>query len=208
MIFHRSRYNLLILFSIFLLLGLSVPLFNFLMLDSSDGCGYPPGVSKKSIDLNFTLVHENGDEINLNELVEPYNLVYFGYSFCPDVCPVDLGRNLDSLIFENQQPYEVLPIFVTVDPDRDTPKRLEEYTSLFDDNLIGLTGSEEQIKIAKKNFMVYSSKRSSKENYLVDHSTFTYLISGEGELLRHFKRQDSANYIKKTVTCLINRKLN
>ena len=151
----------------------------------------------------MNLTDETGSFVIFKDLVGPLNLVYFGYSFCPDICPIDLGRNVEINAILNDKYNKISTFFVTVDPARDTPDRLKEYTDLLDESLIGLTGSAEQIKTAKKNFMVYSSKGTSDENYLVDHSTFTYLIDGDGNLLRHFRRQDAPAEIKETIECLI-----
>ena len=199
----KPNHNLLILFSLFLFAGLAIPLVNFLNTNNVNSCGQSSNLALKNIGLELNLIHEDGEEIYLKDLVDGYTLVYFGYSFCPDVCPIDLGRNVDAISLLNEAKYPVLPIFITVDPQRDNPKRLVEYTNLLDDRLIGLTGSRDQIKEAKKNFMVYSSENGSEESYLVDHSTFTYLIDNTGKLLWHFKRQDRPEYMKEIIECLV-----
>ncbi len=201
----KPKYNLIILF-LLLFVGLTIPIINFFTRDNLEECGYSSNTTIKNIDLKLNLINENGDEILLADLVEKYNLIYFGYSFCPDVCPIDLGRNTDVINLLDEKKYQILPIFISVDPSRDSATRLKEYTDLFHDKLIGLTGSDEQIEKVKKNFMVYGSKNGSGDNYLVDHSTFTYLISNTGELLWHFKRQDNPEEIAKNIECIINNK--
>ncbi len=175
----KPKYNLIILF-LLLFVGLTIPIINFFTRDNLEECGYSSNTTIKNIDLKLNLIHENGDEILLADLVEKYNLIYFGYSFCPDVCPIDLGRNTDVINLLDEKKYQILPIFITVDPSRDSATRLKEYTDLIHDKLIGLTGSDKQIEKVKRNFMVYGSKNGSGDNYLVDHSTFTYLISNTG----------------------------
>ena len=104
----------------------------------------------KKIDIDIPLIYENGNNVVLSNLLDKYNLIYFGYSFCPDVCPIDLGRNIEAIELLGERSVGVLPIFITVDPERDTAERLNEYTDLFDYRLLGLTGTEDQIKVAKK----------------------------------------------------------
>ena len=160
-----------------MLIGLAVPILSFFFDEDIDGCSNSSKGLKKNIDLNIKLTDEVGSDIIFKDLVKELNLVYFGYSFCPDICPIDLGRNVEVNYALNKNNKQFATFFVTVDPLRDTPERLREYTDLLDDSLVGLTGSIKQIEIAKKNFMVYGSKSSSDQNYLVDHSTFTYLIN-------------------------------
>ena len=198
----KPKYNLIILF-LMLFVGLTIPIINFFTRDNLEECGYSSNTTIKNIDLKLNLINENGDEILLADLVEKYNLIYFGYSFCPDVCPIDLGRNTDVINLLDEKKYQILPIFITVDPSRDSATRLKEYTDLIHDKLIGLTGSDKQIEKVKRNFMVYGSKNGSGDNYLVDHSTFTYLISNTGELLWHFKRQEKPEEITKRIECLL-----
>ncbi len=169
--------------------------------DELSTCGHSSKKFIESIDLKLNLIHEDEYQVSLGDLAQRYNLIYFGYSFCPDVCPIDLGRNMEAISSLDTKKYQILPIFITVDPFRDTPQRLKEYTNLLDDRLVGLTGSEDQIKNAKKNFMVYGKKSSFDDNYLVDHSTFTYLVAKSGKLLWYFKREDSPEYIREIIEC-------
>lgn len=135
----------------------------------------------------FTLTDQDGRSVSEGAFDGKYRLVYFGYSYCPDVCPVDLqviGQGLRA--FEKEQPDladKVQPIFITVDPERDTPAVLKEYVAAFHPRLIGLTGSQEQIDATKKSFGIYSAKReeSGASDYLVDHSRMAILFGPEGE---------------------------
>ena len=193
----------MVAFILLALIGFGVLLLGIFYEKNLEHCSASTRGAKKSIDVNINLIDENGSSIVFKDIAGLFNLVYFGYSFCPDICPIDLGRNVEVNAVLNDKYKELSTFFVTVDPERDTPDRLKEYTDLLDESLIGLTGSAEQIDTAKKNFMVYSSKGVSDENYLVDHTTFTYLIDGEGNLLSYFKRQDTPSEIKETIECLI-----
>jgi cytochrome oxidase Cu insertion factor (SCO1/SenC/PrrC family) len=122
-------------------------------------------------------------------------LVYFGFTFCPDVCPTDLqaiGLALDRLGKDGDS---VQPLFVTVDPERDTPEHLAEYVPMFHPRLIGLTGSAEAIRKAADAYKVYYAKIPATQNaseYTVDHTAFIYLMDREGNYLGFFPPGTSA----------------
>lgn len=135
----------------------------------------------------FTLTDQNGRTIRDGDFAGRYRLVYFGYTFCPDICPTDLqtiGRALSD--FEKEAPERarrVQPIFITVDPARDTPPILKKYAAAFHPRLIGLTGTEQQIAAVKKAYGVASSaqKGADPDNYLVDHARLTTLYGPDGQ---------------------------
>jgi protein SCO1/2 len=147
----------------------------------------PPPLEGASIGGPFVLTDQNGRTVRDSDFAGRYRLIYFGYSFCPDVCPTDLqtiGRALDR--FEKEAPdraRRVQPLFITVDPARDTPAVLKTYVAAFHPRLIGLTGSQEQIAQVKDAFGIASTRRegSSANDYLVDHSRMTFLFGPEGK---------------------------
>ncbi len=135
----------------------------------------------------FTLTDQDGRPVSDTDFEGKYRLVYFGYSFCPDVCPVDLqvaGQGLKQL--EESDPSiarRIQPIFITVDPARDTPETLKTYVAAFHPRLIGLTGSEAEIREVGKRYGIYSAKRDEPgaSDYLVDHSRTLLLFGPKGE---------------------------
>ena len=134
----------------------------------------------------FTLVDQNGRTVRDSDFAGRYRLIYFGYSFCPDVCPTDLqviGRALKR--FEEEEPQRaarVQPIFVTVDPARDTPEVLKSYVTNFHPRLIGLTGSKEQIAQVMRAYGVSAMvPEGVGPDYLVDHSQLAVLFGPKGE---------------------------
>jgi len=138
----------------------------------------------------FTLVDQNGREVKDEEFRGRLMLVYFGYTYCPDMCPLGLttiASALDALPVEDRD--QVAPVFITVDPERDTVQVMKDYVGQFSPQLRGLTGSQEQVDAAVRAYRVYAA-RSSVEGadgrYLVDHSTFTYLMGRDGKYLAHF----------------------
>lgn len=137
----------------------------------------------------FSLVDTAGRTVTDRDFTGKYRLIYFGYSFCPDVCPVDLNYLMLGLKqFERQDAVraaQIQPIFVSVDPERDTPEVLAVYVPQFHPRLIGLTGSVDQVKAAADAFLVQYSKQpgSAPDAYLVAHTNIAYLMGPEGEPL-------------------------
>jgi protein SCO1/2 len=132
----------------------------------------------------FALVDGDGKTVTDKDFSGRYRLMYFGYSFCPDVCPTDVQRMMQGFAaFEKADPAraaKVAPIFVSVDPERDTPAVVKQFAAAFHPRLVGLTGSRAQIDAAKKTFRVYAAKRGEGENYLMDHSAMVYLFGPDG----------------------------
>ena len=149
------------------------------------GIASPPGVT---IGGPFTLVDQAGRTVTDATWRGRWMLVYFGYTFCPDVCPTELQTIAAVLDALGKQAAEVAPIFITVDPERDTPGHLAEYVKLFDDRLIGLTGRPDQIAAVAREYRVYYAKVTPKDSsaYLMDHSSFLYLMGPDGKFLAVF----------------------
>lgn len=154
------------------------------------GCGTQapeaPPLAGARIGGPFTLVAEDGRTVTDKDYAGKYRLIYFGYSFCPDVCPVDVQKLMQGYkAFEASDAAaakRLQPLFITVDPERDTPEILTEFTAAFHPRLIGLTGSAEQIAAAAKTFAVAYSKGEAKTPgaYLVDHSRVAMLFAPDG----------------------------
>lgn len=137
----------------------------------------------------FTLVDQDGRTVTEKDFRGKYMLIYFGYTFCPDVCPTSLqamGQALDLL--PPDKAAKVTPVFITVDPERDSPDLLKSYVPNFHPRLIGLTGSTGQIEAASKAFKVYARKAEQKDGapYLMDHSSILYLMGPDGRFVTHF----------------------
>lgn len=135
----------------------------------------------------FTLTDQAGRTVHDSDFAGKYRIVYFGYSFCPDVCPLDLNRLMLGLkAFEKADPARaarVQPIFITVDPERDTPAALRPFVAQFHPRLIGLTGSEAQIADVANKFVVSFSRQpgSTPKDYLVAHTQNAVLMGPEGQ---------------------------
>jgi protein SCO1/2 len=136
----------------------------------------------------FTLVDSSGKTVRWSDFDGKYRIVYFGYTYCPDVCPLDMQRLMQGFAqYKREHPglaAQVVPMFISVDPQRDTPKVVGEFTHAFSDDLLGLTGTPEQVAQAAKEFAVYYEKgkpTSAGGGYLVNHSTQAYLMGRKGE---------------------------
>lgn len=156
------------------------------------GCGGSapadaPPLAGAAIGGPFELVDSQGETVRWNDFDGRYRMVYFGYAYCPDVCPYDVQRMMQGYErFEQAEPElaaRIQPIFITIDPARDTPEVVGEFTSAFSDDLLGLTGTAEQIDQAAKAFAVYYSKGEDGAGggYLMDHSRAAYLMGPDGE---------------------------
>jgi protein SCO1 len=153
--------------------------------------GAPVGLS---IGGPFTLTDQNGTARRDGDFRGKLMLVYFGYTYCPDACPTalsDMSRALDLL---GGKAKSVQPIFITVDPARDTPAVLKQYAANFHPGLIALTGSPDAIAAAARGYRVYYKKADQNgEDYLVDHSSYIYLMGRDGKYLTHFPPGVSAD---------------
>ncbi len=137
----------------------------------------------------FTLTDQNGRTITEQAFAGKYRIMYFGYTFCPDVCPTDvqaIGAAVKKL--ETSDPAlaaKIVPVFVTVDPARDTPAVLKQFVSAFHPRMVGLTGTDDQIARIKTEYAVYSSKGDASPGggYLVNHSRQAYLMDPDGKPL-------------------------
>jgi cytochrome oxidase Cu insertion factor (SCO1/SenC/PrrC family) len=136
----------------------------------------------------FTLTDQHGKEVSEKDFAGRYMLIYFGYTFCPDICPTSLtvmAAALDQL--PEEQSEQVVPVFITVDPARDTVEQLAAYAPLFHPRLVALTGSEDQVREAARAWRVYYHVPDEEgDAYLVDHSTFVYLMGPDGSYRTHF----------------------
>jgi protein SCO1/2 len=132
----------------------------------------------------FELTDMNSEPFQLSQLSDQVVVIFFGYTSCPDVCPVTLTEFLQIRSKLGQAADEVSFVFVTVDPERDTPERMRKYLTNFDPGIIGLTGERSELEPVWADYGVYQAKAEggSSDNYLVDHSSRVYVIDADGNL--------------------------
>ncbi|MDP6708864.1 MAG: SCO family protein [Alphaproteobacteria bacterium] len=136
----------------------------------------------------FSLVDHSGRRVSEADFKGRHMLLYFGYTFCPDVCPTELQAMSEALDALGPDAAGVQPVFISIDPERDTPAVLAEYRQHFHDKFRMLTGTLEEIRAAAKTFRVYFTKvdDDGSDDYLMDHSSVVYLLDGEGRYVAHF----------------------
>lgn len=142
---------------------------------------------------NFDLIDANNNNIDENILKGKFSLVYFGFTSCPAVCPTTLSNITNALNRIGDNADNIQPIFITIDPNRDTPEVMKDYISNFHPSFLALTGTEKQIDTASSAFKVYyQAETSGSKNYNVNHSDFIYLMDRTGKYITHFTQEDSA----------------
>lgn len=144
----------------------------------------------RSINPRYLLIGPQGSAVSNEDFRGRFQLITFGYTFCPDICPTTLVDMAETLKLLGEDAQRVQAIFISVDPDRDTPQQLATYTEFFDKRIIGLTGSPALIQAAARNFKVRYEKVSKENqdprNYAVDHSAGLYLLGPEGAFIKKF----------------------
>ncbi|MCL4159777.1 UNVERIFIED_CONTAM: hypothetical protein GTU68_041624 [Idotea baltica] len=154
----------------------------------------------------FELTAHTGKRLSSADLKGKPSLVYFGYATCPDICPMELSETAEAVdILAKERGMDVTPLFITVDPERDTVEKMAGYVEFFHDDMIGLTGDTEEVSKTLKDFRVYYGKVSDPEapdGYWMDHSNYIYLLDREGEFLTFFKgAEDTPASIAEGVAC-------
>lgn len=136
----------------------------------------------------FELVNQDGKTVTDADFKGKLQLIYFGYTYCPDACPTALGVMAAALGKLDVAGERVTPILVSIDPARDTPASLKDYVGNFHPRLVGLTGTEEQVAKAAKEYRAFYQKQpgATGTDYLMDHSTLIYLMDAEGKFLTYF----------------------
>lgn len=151
---------------------------------------------------DFSLTDQSGSIKTPEDFKGKYMLVYFGYAFCPDICPMGLYNISQALKILKNDRDQVVPIFITIDPERDTIEALKTYGQNFDPNFVMLTGSEKNIQKAIKAYHVYAKKtkpQGTSAAYLMDHSTLVYLMDREGKFITHFPHNTPPQEMAKNI---------
>jgi protein SCO1/2 len=160
-----------------------------LLLTAPDGTRQVQSSGTALVGGPFSLIGADGKTVTDQDFRGRYMLVFFGFTHCPDICPAELQVIAEALDKLGDKAAKVVPIFITVDPERDDPKTMGEYVKSFGPNFVGLTGSPDAIAAAAKAYRVAYTKAentASPENYNVDHSALVYLMDPDGQYLAHF----------------------
>ena len=162
-------------------------------------------LGKSTIGGPFTLVNKDGQTVTDKDVLTKPSLVYFGYTYCPDVCPADAARNAEAVDLLAAKGLDVTPVFISIDPERDTPAVVGDFADYMHERMIGLTGSAEQVKAAATAYKVYYRKNGEGEDYLMDHSTFTYLTLPNHGFVDIFRHGMPADEMTSAVACFMSK---
>ncbi|CAN8270013.1 unnamed protein product [Cochlearia groenlandica] len=147
-----------------------------------------PSAGKAAIGGPFTLIRDDGKRVTEKDLMGKWTILYFGFTHCPDICPdelIKLAAAIDKI--KEKSGVDVLPVFISVDPERDTVQQVHEYVKEFHPKLVGLTGTPEEIKTVARSYRVYYMKTEEEDSdYLVDHSIVMYLMSPEMSFVKFY----------------------
>jgi protein SCO1/2 len=150
----------------------------------------------------FTLVNAEGETVTDADVITEPTILYFGYTFCPDICPFDNARNADAVDLLAEMGVSATPMFISIDPERDTPEVVGAFAANMHPKMIGLTGSPEQVRAASQAYRTYFRKQEGDPDYyLVDHSTFTYLVLPGHGVVEVFRRETTPEEMAKAVAC-------
>ena len=146
----------------------------------------------------FTLENGDGQPVTNKDFLGKYMLVYFGYTFCPDVCPTTLAAITDAMDKLGPESKQIQPVFISVDPARDTPAVVKRYAAAFGPYIVGLTGTPAEVAQAAKEYRVYYKAHRPKPgetNYTVDHSSVIYLMDPKGEFVAPIPAEETGAQI-------------
>ncbi len=156
----------------------------------------------------FTMVRHTGETVTEKSFAGKPMLLFFGYTFCPDVCPTELQVMAEALRQLGDKGKDIQPILVTIDPARDSPQVLAQYVVNFGEQFVGLTGAPEQVKQIADAYRVFYAKVENKDspgNYLMDHSSIIYLMGADGKFLKHFTYSTDAKALAEGIAKALGR---
>lgn len=156
----------------------------------------------------FELIDQDGATVTQASYLGAPALLYFGFSNCGHICPTDLARMASvTRTAADESGINITPIFVTMDPERDTPERLAEYVKQFHPRFVGLTGTDQAIADIADKYAVYYSPVPMGDSYMMDHSTFTFLVGADGNYLAHLPRDMPLEQMSARITDLLSQQL-
>lgn len=174
---------IIIIFSVIILIAYpsqEKPKANYIGISSKESENFYPGFGG-----DFILTDQNNKSFNSKAFHDKILLIYFGFLSCPDICPSSIYEITEALDKLGKDADKILPIFITIDPERDSPEKLNKFFSSYDSRIIALTGSKEEIKEVAKKFKVYFAKaddhNKNSQYYMMDHSSLFYLVGLNGE---------------------------
>jgi protein SCO1 len=154
----------------------------------------------------FSLVNQNGERVTRETYADKYLLMFFGFTFCPDICPTELAKITRVMeLLPLDVAARVQPLFVSVDPERDTPAVLKQYLSAFDPRIAGLTGTPEEVAAMTKAYRIHAAKvpQPGGAEYLVDHAAMLYLMRPDGQFATFYRMTDTADAVAADIAATV-----
>ena len=149
----------------------------------------------------FSLKDHNGKVRKNSDFKDQLLMIYFGYSYCPDICPTALSSLSQALELLGEDAKHIQPFFITIDPSRDTENLLKSYVQTFHPRLLGLYGTQEEIETLKKQYKIYAEKAPHQDTqYLMDHSSLIYIVKPDGTYITHFSHETSPEEMAKIIS--------
>jgi protein SCO1 len=202
-----SRYAIIIAACVFLLAALGVAAYVVIDLrDRPAASGGDGSLLPATLGGPFALTDHNGNRVTEADYAGKYLLVFFGFTHCPDVCPTTLNQVALTMRALGDRAAQVQPLFVTIDPARDTPEIMAEYVGLFDAGIVGLTGSDREIADIARAYRVHYAKaeiEGAPDDYLMDHSVLLYLMAPDGSFRTLFRPDDQPEAMAGRIAGLI-----
>ncbi|MDO5368812.1 SCO family protein [Paracoccus sp. (in: a-proteobacteria)] len=154
---------------------------------------------------SFTLTDENGARVTDAQVFDRPSIFYMGYTYCPDVCPMDAARNAGAADILSERGMSVKPVFMSVDPARDTPEQLRDFTDAMHPDMLGITGSVEEVTAVSRAWRGYFrlNDEEDKESYLVDHTTNSFLVLPGHGTVEFFTRDTSPEQMADQIACFV-----
>lgn len=166
------------------------------MISGDDEIEQGQSSGKALIGAPFTLTNQDGEKISSESFKGKFLLVYFGFTNCPMVCPTDMANLTQFLDFLGKEKADkIQPVFITIDPERDTPEQIKQFLASFYPSFQGFSGTSEEIADVANSYRVYSKKVTSEElsEYTMNHSAYTYFMSRDGEYITHLRHEQPIN---------------
>ncbi len=202
----QRLFRTLILCCLGLLIGAGIALTTVMAERSGSTATSSKIVNAAGIGGPYTLIDQDGVTRTEADFKNTYKLIYFGFTFCPAICPTELQKIAQALkSLPDDIRAKIQPIFITIDPERDTPAVMKKYVPMFDPRLIGLTGSVEQIEAVKKAYKIYGAKvppaeGAAADEYTMDHSSFFYFMTPDDQMISIYKTEDLASDMVEQLT--------
>lgn len=164
--------------------------------------GALPSVAAENFGGAFEMVNQDNKPVTDQDYAGSWRLMYFGFTYCPAICPTELAKMTRALNALGDQAEEIRPMFISVDPERDTPDTIKKYLTSFYPGFIGLTGTTQQVEKIKSAYKVYAAKvkQEGTTDYTVDHSSFIYLMDPRNNLQALYKTSDTSDVIAADIT--------